>query len=146
MIIAAFIFVACLVNCYSDRFLPNRINVYWSQLNVHLLESVVLEFDHYLVIYVFFSFEIGISASGGLGLGTNSRAPFSSFTKLLLVWKSPLKSFIPLYRSLNILVLTGCCRFINFVFQIFPFFNIPEISAGFTSYIQFIPIYFTLII
>jgi hypothetical protein len=41
----------------------------------------------------------------------------------------------------GVLVLTDRCKLINFVFQIFPLF-IPEISAGFVSYIvQIIPIY-----
>jgi hypothetical protein len=44
----------------------------------------------------------------------------------------------------DVLVLTVRCKHINFVFQIFPIF-IPEISAGFTSYlVQIIPIYFSL--
>jgi hypothetical protein len=44
----------------------------------------------------------------------------------------------------NFLVLTVRCKFVNFVFQIFPLFN-PELSAGFASYtriVQFVPIYF----
>jgi hypothetical protein len=41
----------------------------------------------------------------------------------------------------NILVLIRCCKLINFVYQIFPLL-IPEMSAGFSSYIvQIIPIY-----
>jgi hypothetical protein len=43
-------------------------------------------------------------------------------------------------------VLTVRCKLVNFVFQILPLF-IPEMSAGFTSYIfQIIPIYFTWIL
>jgi hypothetical protein len=62
---------------------------------------------------------------------------FSSFTKVLLSWQLPLKQFIPLYRYLV------CCKLINFVVKIFPNF-IPEMPAGFTSYIvQSIPIYFS---
>jgi hypothetical protein len=54
-----------------------------------------------------------------------------------------------MYSSLqvsDVLVFTVCYKLINFVFQIFPLF-IPEISAGFTTYIiQIIPIYFTWIL
>jgi hypothetical protein len=46
----------------------------------------------------------------------------------------------------DVLVLTVCCKLVNFVFQMFPLF-IPEMSAGFTSYIvQIIPIYCTWIL
>jgi hypothetical protein len=55
---------------------------------------------------------------------------------------APLKFIYSLIQVSGVLVLTVRCRLINFVFQIFSFFN-PEVSAGFTSYIvQIIRIYF----
>jgi hypothetical protein len=52
----------------------------------------------------------------------------------------------PFFKVSDVHVLTVHCKLINFVFHIFPLF-IPELSAGFTSYIvQVIPIYFTWIL
>jgi hypothetical protein len=49
-------------------------------------------------------------------------------------------------RAPDVLVLTVHCKLINFAFQIFPLF-IPEMSAGFRSYIvQVTPIYFAWIL
>jgi hypothetical protein len=49
-------------------------------------------------------------------------------------------------RGSDVLVLTVRCKLIDLVFQIIPLF-IPEISAGFTSFIvQIIPIYLTWIL
>jgi hypothetical protein len=46
--------------------------MYWSRIIVfHLFKSVLPEFDHYLAIYIFFTFAIAIWTSEGLGSGNN---------------------------------------------------------------------------
>jgi hypothetical protein len=59
---------------------------------------------------------------------------------------APLKFIYYSMQVSNVLVLTVRFKLINFVFQILPLL-IPEMPAGFTSYIVLIiPIYFTWIL
>jgi hypothetical protein len=47
----------------------------WILVKISVLpESVVPEFDHYLAIYTFLTFQTAISNSKGLGSGTNGSA------------------------------------------------------------------------
>jgi hypothetical protein len=71
----------------------------------------------------------------GFSIEYSETGVFSMFCQV--VWKEYCKALPRLD-----LVLTVHCNLINFAFQIFPLF-IPEMPAGFTSYIvQIIPIYF----
>jgi hypothetical protein len=64
-----------------------------------------------------------------------SRFPFLTFHLVIFRLVAPLKFIYFSIQVSDVLVLTVRCKLINFVFQMFPLF-IPEISAGFASYIN----------